>query len=137
VLSAPTDEAALGLISVELEDRLKPLTTIDEREQIHRLVLKLARRSDRTTPRLQREDIFGGLAVCLMILLATLPILVPFLIVSNTMVAIRISNLTALAIQFWLGYAWARKVGINPFYVGAGVTSIGIILVLITIALGG
>ncbi len=137
VLSAPTEEAALERISKEFGDRLEPLTTPEERGQIYRWMLELARRTDREPPRLHRDDILGGIAVACIILLATLPILVPFLVVSNPTFAARLSNLIALALQFWLGCWWGRTVGANPLRVGAGVTCVGVILVLITIALGG
>lgn len=137
VRSAPTEEAALKRISDEFGDRLEPLTTPAEREQIYRWMLALARRTDHEPPRLQRDDILGAIAVGLLILVATLPILVPFLLVSDPMIAARLSSLTALVLQFWLGWWWGRVVGANPLRIGAGVTTVGVILVLITIALGG
>ena len=73
----------------------------------------------------------------LIILLATLPILVPFLVFADPELAVRLSNLTALALLFWLGCWWGRVVGASPFRAGAGVTLVGLILVFITIALGG
>ena len=137
VLAAPTEEAALQQIAKGFDDRLAPLTTPEERQRIYRGILNLARRADRKPPQLQLEDVFGGIAVGCIILMATLPILVPFMIVSNTNHAVRLSNLTALALQFWLGCWWGREIGANPLRAGAGVTCVGVILVLITIALGG
>jgi VIT1/CCC1 family predicted Fe2+/Mn2+ transporter len=75
--------------------------------------------------------------ILFVILLATLPILVPFLVFSNPDFAVRVSNLIALALLFLLGSAWGRTVGASPFRVGAGVTLVGLILVSITILLGG
>lgn len=100
-------------------------------------MLHSARASDRAPPRIQRKDILGGFAVGLLIIVATMPIVVPFLIFSNQRIAIWVSNATALALLFWVGNWWGRTVGANPLRIGAGVTSVGLTLVLITIAFGG
>lgn len=137
VLSAPTESVALQRIHEEFGNRLEPLTTTEQRDQVYRWVLDLARRSDREQPRIQREDILGGIAVGLIILVATLPVAVPFLLVSNATTAVRISNLITLVMLFGIGWWWGRVVGANPLHIGAGVMGVGLTLVLITIALGG
>ena len=137
VLSAPSEEVALARIGAEFGDRLEPLTTPEERRQVYRWMLEIAQRSVREPPRIKRDDILGGAAVACIITLATVPLVVPFLLVSDLTLAVRLSNLTALALLFWLGCWWGRLAGANPFRVGAGVMCVGLILVLITIALGG
>jgi hypothetical protein len=137
VLSAPTDDVALERIHAELGDRLERLTTSEERGQVYRWVLEFARHSKCEPPRIHRDDILGGIAVGLLILVATMPVVVPFLLVSNVTTAVRISNLIALAMLFGIGWWWGRTVGANPLRIGAGVTGVGLTLVLITIALGG
>lgn len=134
---APTDEAALQHIEKELGDRLESLTTPEEREQLHRWVLDIARRAEVQPPCIQRDDILGGIAVGLLIVVATLPVVLPFVFVSNTHDAVRLSAIITLAMQFAVGYWWGRIVGANPWRIGAGVTAVGLTLVLITIALGG
>lgn len=137
IVAAPDDAASIEFIRAELERRLEPLTTSEERAQIYRWVLELAKRSSREPPRVCRADILGGIAVAGLVLLATLPILVPFLLVSNVGVAVRISNVIALGMLLWLGLWWGRAVGANPYRISAGVTGVGLALVLITILLGG
>lgn len=137
VCSAPTDEAALERIHEELGGRLESLTTPEERSQLYRCVLHAARASDREPPCIQRKDVLGGIAVGLLIIVATMPIVVPFLLFSNQRTAIWVSNATALGLLFWVGNWWGRAVGANPLRIGAGVTSVGLTLVLVTIALGG
>jgi VIT1/CCC1 family predicted Fe2+/Mn2+ transporter len=75
--------------------------------------------------------------VALLIVAATLPIVAPFLIVEDPALAVRVSNAVALSMLFLLGAWWGHIVGASPWRVGAGLTGIGIALVLITIALGG
>lgn len=137
VQNAPSDKIALEHIHAELGDRLEALTTPEDRDQFYRCVLELARRSPCEQPRMLRKDILGAIAVGLLILVATLPMVVPFLLVSNATTAVRISNLITLVMLFGIGWWWGRVVGANPLRIGAGVTGVGLALVLITIALGG
>jgi VIT1/CCC1 family predicted Fe2+/Mn2+ transporter len=137
VLSSPTDEAALERIHQELGNRLEPLTTPEERRQVYIWILELARRSSNEPPRIHREDILGGIAVGLLILVATLPVVVPFLLFSNATTAVRTSNLVTLAMLFGIGWWWGRMVGANALRIAVGVMGVGLTLVLITIALGG
>lgn len=137
VLNAATDEMALQRIHEELGDRLESLTTAEDRDQMYRCVLEISRRSQCEPLRIQHKDLLGGIAVGLLILVATLPPVVPFLLVSNPTTAVRISNFVTLSMLFCIGWWWARVVGASPLRIGAGVSGIGLILVLITIALGG
>ena len=65
------------------------------------------------------------------------PIVVPYLVVSNPNLAVRLSNLIALTLLFLLGAWWGRVVGVRSFRIATGLTLLGVVLVLITIALGG
>lgn len=137
VCSAPTEEAALERIHEELGKRLEPLTTPEERGQLYRCILHAARKADRELPRIHREDILGGIGIGLLIIVATMPVVLPFLIFSNQRTAIWTSNAIALGLLFWVGSWWGRIVGASPLRIGVGMTGIGLTLVLITIALGG
>lgn len=137
VLTASNDAAAIEFIRAELDQRLEPLTTPEERRQLYGWVLELVRRSGCEPPRVRRDDILGGIAVAGLVLLATLPILVPFMLMSDPSVAVRCSNLIALGMLLWLGWWWGRAVGANPYRISAGVTAVGLALVLVTILLGG
>lgn len=135
IMVASTDEMALKCIDRELGDRLEPMTSPEERRRICLGVLELCRRSKQEPPRIQLNDLLGGIAVALLVIVATMPVVLPFLVLSNPIIAIRISNLTVLVMLFAAGWWWARTVGADPWQIGAGVTGIGLILVLITIAL--
>lgn len=137
VLRARSEAAALQQIGQELDGPLMELTTPQEREQLHRWILAILRREQPATLRLHREDLLGGVAVALVIVLATFPIVVPYLIVSNPNLAVRLSHLIALSLLFLLGARWGRIVGGQSIRIACGLTLLGVTLVLITIALGG
>jgi hypothetical protein len=135
----PDERAALQRIGDELDERIAPLTTADERQRFYKTLLDLIRRNQGAPARarLHKGDLLGGVAVALVIVLATLPIVVPFLLVSDPTIAARVSHGVALVLLFALGAWWGRAVGVNPLRTGAGLLLVGGVLVLITIALGG
>ena len=137
VARAADDETALGRIGDELDGPLLELTTPEERAQLHRWILTILRREQPDLPRLRRADVLGGVAVTLVIVLATFPIVVPYLVVANPDVAVRLSHLIALTLLFLLGTWWGHVVGGRPLRIASGLTLLGMTLVLITIALGG
>ena len=137
VAQAPDDAAALHRIGNELDGPLLELTTPEERGQLHRWILTILRRERPEPPRLRRADVLGGVAVTLVIVLATFPIVAPYLMVTNPNLAVRLSHLIALTLLFLLGAWWGQVVGGRPLRIASGLTLLGMVLVLITIALGG
>jgi VIT1/CCC1 family predicted Fe2+/Mn2+ transporter len=137
VLAAPNEEAALEAVGREIDAPLLALTTPDELRVLRRGILELVRRAPPEKLRIHREDLFGGLAVALIIAISTLPIVVPYLVFADPDVAVRVSYAIALGLLFLLGIWWARVVGAHPLAVGVGLTLIGFLLVLLTIAMGG
>lgn len=83
------------------------------------------------------SDLRACFTVFALVFLSTFPVAVPFLIISEPMRALRISNLIALILLFTLGYSLGRYAGRYPWIWGIGMTVIGSVLVSVTIALGG
>jgi VIT1/CCC1 family predicted Fe2+/Mn2+ transporter len=137
VRAAPNDAAALELIGNEFDERLAPLLTGDERQPFYRSVLSALRRTEGEPVRVRGEDLLGGVAVALIILIATLPVVVPFVLVRDPHVAVRLSNLVALTQLLLLGWRWGQLVGGRSWRIAVGLTGLGMLLVLLTIALGG
>lgn len=137
VRSAPDETRAIELIAAELDEKLEFLESAPDRGPIHRAILEILRSGTPVHAKLRREDLLGGVAAGLVIVLATLPVVVPFLVVPDPNVAVRVSNAVALSLVFLLGTSWARVVGGRPLVVGLSLTAVGVVLVLITIALGG
>jgi VIT1/CCC1 family predicted Fe2+/Mn2+ transporter len=88
-------------------------------------------------PQLTVRDGLGALGVCLLVFLSTLPVVVPFLLVGDTRLALRLSNSVAILMLFLCGYAFGRCAGIRPWAVGIAMVAVGIALVAVAIALGG
>lgn len=137
VVAAPTDEAARERVASHLEGPLASVATDEERREFADYVVRAARRSELGPVRIQAADLLGGAAVGAVIMMATAPMLVPYLVVGDPHLAVRISNGIGLAMLFLVGAIWGRKTGTGAVRIGVGVTLVGAVLVAITIALGG
>ena len=89
------------------------------------------------TPKVRRQDWLGGAAVALLVFLSTFPVVVPFMLVADATVALRVSNLVAIAMLFGCGWALGRYAGSRPWRVGVGMAVLGLALVAVTVVLGG
>jgi hypothetical protein len=137
VSKTATENDALRKIAAELDGPLWELMTPEECSQVHRWVLAVLRRGKPAIPHVRREDFLGGVAVALIIMVATFPIVVPYLLVSDARLAVNLSHAVALTLLFLLGVWWGRLVGGHAFRIATGLTLVGMALVLVTIALGG
>jgi VIT1/CCC1 family predicted Fe2+/Mn2+ transporter len=137
VRAAGSDEEARQIVAVEVAGRLPIVDGKPGADAFHAWIAGLVKDEAGETTTVTRADLLGAVAVALLIVAATLPIVAPFLVVEDEGLAVRISNSIALAMLFLLGAWWGRSVGASPWRIGAGLTGIGIVLVLVTIALGG
>lgn len=87
--------------------------------------------------RLGRDDFFGAISVFVLVVLATFPVVVPFMLFSETALAMRASNAVALATLFAAGYTLGRYSGGVPWQSGFAMVAIGVALVAAIMALGG
>jgi VIT1/CCC1 family predicted Fe2+/Mn2+ transporter len=88
-------------------------------------------------PRVHRDDLIGALGVFLLVVLSTLPVVVPFTFMHDAMRALRWSNLVAITMLFMTGWSLGRYTWQRPWIVGLVMVAIGLVLVGITIILGG
>jgi VIT1/CCC1 family predicted Fe2+/Mn2+ transporter len=87
--------------------------------------------------RLHKSDWLGAGGVFLLVFLSTFPVVIPFLLMTDAMRALRISNAIAVVMLFIAGYAFARISGAHPWVMGISMVLLGIVLVSLTMALGG
>ena len=137
VLAAGSDDAARERVLAELDGPIAAVATDDERRRFADSVVSTVRRTGVSEVRVRAADLLGGVAVGVVILMATAPMLVPFLLVRDPGVACRISNAIGLVMLFAVGVVWGRTTGAGAVRIGLGVTLLGGALVAITVALGG
>jgi hypothetical protein len=91
----------------------------------------------RAPARLQVQDLLGALAVFLLVVAATFPVAVPFLVTSDVQLAKMVSRGLALALLFAGGHRLGRYSGVRPVWMGLAMLGIGAALVAVVTALGG
>jgi hypothetical protein len=75
--------------------------------------------------------------IFLVVFLITLPVALPFLFINDVAPAMRVSNGVALLLLFAGGFSLARYSGLRPVLTALAYTAIGVLLVAMTMALGG
>jgi VIT1/CCC1 family predicted Fe2+/Mn2+ transporter len=101
------------------------------RERLHRLTEAPRNRG------LQGEDWMGALGVFLLVFLSTFPVALPFVFMDDAARALRTSNAIAVVMMLVAGAAYGRSVGRSPWIVGVAMVVLGVVLVSMTMALGG
>lgn len=88
-------------------------------------------------PHLSKDDWLGGVAVFLLVFLSTFPVVIPFIVMSNAVPALRVSNAIAIAMLFIAGYVNGRNLGRHAWVLGLAMVLLGVLLSALTMALGG
>jgi hypothetical protein len=135
VQTAPTPDAAHRVIVGVFPPLVASLFTSDDLERVRTGLLGIAEVPPR--PSLTKDDWAGALGVFLLVFLSTFPIVIPFLLIGDLHLALRVSNGIALTMLFITGWVLARHGGHNPLWSGVAMTLVGLVLVGVTIALGG
>jgi VIT1/CCC1 family predicted Fe2+/Mn2+ transporter len=87
--------------------------------------------------RLGLRDYAAAFGVFLLVVLATFPMVVPFIFIHTVAAALRISNLLAVCTLFVCGCSLGQYTGERTWVYGIAMMTIGIALTVIIVALGG
>jgi VIT1/CCC1 family predicted Fe2+/Mn2+ transporter len=87
--------------------------------------------------RLSRTDLTGAVGVFLLVFLSTFPVIVPLIVVRQPRLALGLSNGVAVLMLFVLGWLLGRYAGRPGWRVGFGMVAGGLVLVGVTMGLGG
>jgi len=88
-------------------------------------------------PRLKREDLLAALAVFLLVVASTFPVVLPFVVFTDVGTAKAISRVIALTMLFFGGLALGRYAGYGSWKVGLMMAALGTALIAAVMALGG
>jgi VIT1/CCC1 family predicted Fe2+/Mn2+ transporter len=106
-----------------------------ELERIRQYLIRLP--APLAHPHLSGKDWRGAASVFLLVVLATFPVVVPFLLMQNGLRAQRISNAIGIGMLFLTGYGFGRCTGYRPRVTGLVMVMLGAVLVGVAIILGG
>jgi VIT1/CCC1 family predicted Fe2+/Mn2+ transporter len=78
-----------------------------------------------------------SLGLCLLSFLSTFPIVIPFIVIGEARLALRVSNAVAIVMLCFCGYVFGYRSGLRPWVTALAMVAIGGALVGVAIALGG
>jgi VIT1/CCC1 family predicted Fe2+/Mn2+ transporter len=133
--SAPDPSSAYHVLESTLPPMMSELLTPRAYEAMRVDLIKLPDPPDH--PGLAKEEWLGGLMVFLWVFATTFPVAVPFLVMHNVWLALRVSNTIAIVLLFVTGYAFGRSAEYKPWVTGLAMVGLGCLLVGLTIELGG
>jgi uncharacterized membrane protein len=107
-------------------------------EELDRMGIRLKQLEPPTKRHLLTSlDFMAAIQIFLLVFLCTLPVALPFAWVEDTMTAMRISNGVALFLLFIGGFKLAQYAELPPWITAALYTLVGLVMVSLTMALGG
>ncbi|VVQ33860.1 hypothetical protein PS943_03518 [Pseudomonas fluorescens] len=135
LLGATDAAAGQALIAEALPPRLAAAAGPEELESLRRRLVEYS--SMPVQPRLGWDDFRGAVGVFLLVVFSTFPLVVPFLLLDQTALAVRLSNLVGLGVLFIAGWVLAKYAGAKPWQGAIALAVTGAVLITAIIALGG
>jgi hypothetical protein len=134
---ADSPAAAIALVRSEMEPLLSNLLPARETHALYVRVAQNIVSTPEEETSIKREDWLGAAMSFLLVFISGIPAAIPFLLLDDARLALRVSNAVLVSLLFITGYWWARYTVSKPALVGTAFMVIGIALVVAAIALGG
>jgi VIT1/CCC1 family predicted Fe2+/Mn2+ transporter len=128
---------AIGQIEDELDDSLIGVLEKDEKDRIAEQIFLTVNHAAPKRQHVKKDDVLGGAASFLISFMVVLPTMVPFVLSLKLDLAIRLSNIIAVAMLFIVGYVSGGREGMNRIRWALTITVLGVVIVAVTILLGG
>ena len=131
------DSEALALVREEFGLEDEPEAPDEQQAALHRSLLAFLRSARPAPAHITRQDLAAAVIIVVLVTATALPGLLPILVVTQIPLALSVANGLQIALLLVIGYRWARYTG-TPGWRGATIVgSLGILLVLVAMALGG
>jgi hypothetical protein len=135
VRDAPDAETGRRLIERSLSKTMAGLVSSAEIEAMRGRIVALSAVPER--PTLQRDDLLASVAIFLIVVASTFPVVLPFALIQDVGTAKNLSRAIALGMLFFGGLVLGRFAGYGSWKVGFMMAGLGTALVLAINALGG
>ncbi|MEJ8847801.1 hypothetical protein [Variovorax rhizosphaerae] len=135
VRAAPDAQAGRSLIERSLSSGVAALVSATEIEAIRDRIV--AHPSVPERPTLGWDDLRAAVAVFVLVVVATFPVVLPFALMQDVGAAKNLSRVIALVMLFFGGLAFGRYAGYGGWKAGFGMAALGTVLVGAINALGG
>jgi len=134
---ATSDAEAHRMVADELDETLTSMTDESTRHSLYQSIVERARSAPQMVNRVRRADLLGGLAAGWLVFACSFPAVLPFLLLDDPRMALRVSNAILLGLLFFVGWRWARHTLAKPWIAGVTFLLVGLLLVALAIPLGG
>jgi len=136
--SARNEQEALAAVKDEfaLEDEFLEIHPEDS-GRFYQSILALNTRALPARVSITRGDLVSAAIIFVLVAASGLPGMIPFMLLEDSYLALRVSNAVLLLLLFIAGYWWAHYTDARPWMVGAVVTILGLSMVLLAVVLGG
>ena len=134
---ATSDSEARRMVADELDETLTSMTDESTRHSLYQSIVERARSAPQMVNRVRRADLLGGLAAGWLVFACSFPAVLPFLLLDDPRMALRVSNAILLGLLFFVGWRWARHTLAKPWIAGVTFLLVGLLLVALAIPLGG
>jgi VIT1/CCC1 family predicted Fe2+/Mn2+ transporter len=129
-----TDDVAHRLIERSLPPHVAAISGSVEVEGMRRRLLALPD----ATGGLRGEDFLAAFGIFLLVVLATFPVALPFIVIGDAALAMRVSQGVAVAMLLGAGFVLGRHAGHSrPILTGSAMALLGVALIASVKALGG
>jgi hypothetical protein len=128
-------ETARRIIADALPRELAAVLPAEQLELMRQKLHQLPEPS--SGPGLTKRDWTGALGLCLLSFLSTFPVVIPFLLLSDAQLALRVSYAVAIVMLFCCGSVFGIRSGLRPWLAGLSMVALGSALVGVAVALGG
>ncbi|WP_341678475.1 hypothetical protein [Niveibacterium sp. SC-1] len=135
VRGANASSDAIALLRGALPPAMLALVEDPELEAIRSRVVRSSELPDR--PALGLQDFLAALGVFLLVVLATFPVALPFIVISDVPTALLVSRILTIVMLFGAGIALGRYAGFGGWIAGLAMTLVGVALTAAIILLGG
>ena len=132
---AKSEEASGEILKGEMQPLVANLLTKQELMDLSNRVKQLPEPSKKHL--ITGTDLLAGLQIFMLVFLCTFPVAIPFGLFDDLSIAMRVSNGVALALLFIGGYILAGYAGFKKGVTAVVYMLIGVLLVALTMALGG
>jgi VIT family len=137
-LQATRDEGeAIALIRDEFGLQREPRMRDEDRAVFYRSMLEMLRHADTRRARFAPSEFAAAAIIFALVSLTAVPGLIPLAVMSDVGMALRLSNGLQVVLLFYVGYKWSYYSGSNPWRGAAMIGVMGVVLVLVSVALGG
>jgi hypothetical protein len=137
IRSAPDERSALQFIERTVEKKFGDLILAEHMPVLAGSIMRNFERISANHRLLTRHDLYGAIACFWLVFASCLPAALPFLVIRQPYVALRVSNVLLLVLLFLVGKRWGEDTGLHPMLSGFALLGAGLLLVGIAILLGG